>query len=95
MNTKMPLGHFNSPQTGIEQSWGISSMCSCACCVFATSSKRQVSRVDATLLISSERNLLSYHIYKAKNDKATMDHTDTGFVGLERSLMVNAKTLDR
>mmetsp|Transcript_10284 Transcript_10284/g.30122 ORF Transcript_10284/g.30122 Transcript_10284/m.30122 type:complete len:89 (-) Transcript_10284:385-651(-) len=24
-----------------------------------------------------------------------MDHTDTGFVGLERSLMVKAKTLDR
>mmetsp|Transcript_25368 Transcript_25368/g.59775 ORF Transcript_25368/g.59775 Transcript_25368/m.59775 type:complete len:89 (+) Transcript_25368:123-389(+) len=24
-----------------------------------------------------------------------MDHTDTGFVGLERSLMVKTKTLDR
>ncbi|KAG7368651.1 hypothetical protein IV203_031394 [Nitzschia inconspicua] len=24
-----------------------------------------------------------------------MDHTDTGFVGLERALMVQAKTLDR
>ena len=42
------------------------------------------------------------HVSNNKNKQVTlpdrnnkMDHLDSGFVGLERSLMVNAKTLDR
>ena len=32
---------------------------------------------------------------KVNEEERKMDHTDSGFIGLERSLMVKTKTLDR
>jgi len=49
-----------------------------------------------TLLIDCRGAQTVFHlIFTRQNTQNKMDHLESGYIGLERALMVNAKTLDR